>query len=89
MQIIATHRIAKVGKCLWQNTHDSCNSTMVKLLAQVENGMDDNNGNWEDVHEKNISFRSQDEIIVFLKDFQNSVWVAITVPTTDVWHFFY
>jgi hypothetical protein len=31
---------------------------MVKLLAFVENDMDDNNGNREDVHEKNISFKS-------------------------------
>jgi hypothetical protein len=31
---------------------------MVKLLAFVENSMDDNNGNQEDVHQKNISFRS-------------------------------
>jgi hypothetical protein len=31
---------------------------MVKLLAFVENDMDDNNGNHEDDHEKNISFKS-------------------------------
>jgi hypothetical protein len=47
-----------VGKCFWQNTNASRNSTMVKLLAFVENDMDDNNENREDVHEKNISFRS-------------------------------